>query len=131
MYLYSLGLAYASMGQYEEGIAWCEKAVRQEPDSLFARLMMTVVYSLSGRDEQARAELAEVLRIQPKFTLKGFEAVEAYEEEPDFDLGEPIHSETECLGKPRNQIGAMINNYWVQAFVTALIVANAIVLGAM
>ena len=60
-------------GQYEEAIKWCEKAVRQEPDSLFARLMMTVVYSLSGRDEKARAEAAEVLRIQPKFSLKGFE----------------------------------------------------------
>ena len=36
-------------------------------------MMMTVVYSLSGRDEQARAEATEVLRIQPKFSLKGFE----------------------------------------------------------
>jgi len=73
MYLYSLGLSYCWTGQHEEGVTWCEKAVRQEPNSLFARLMMTVVYSLSGRDEQAQAELAEVLRIQPKFSLKGFE----------------------------------------------------------
>jgi adenylate cyclase len=73
IYLYSLGLAYASMGQYEEGIAWCEKAVRQEPDSLFARIMMTVVYSYSGRNEEARAEAAEVLRLNPKFSLEKYE----------------------------------------------------------
>jgi adenylate cyclase len=70
MYLYSLGLSYAFTGQYEEGITWCEKAVRQAPDSLWARIMMAVVYSWSGQDEKARAEAAEVLRIQPKFTIK-------------------------------------------------------------
>jgi adenylate cyclase len=70
MYLYSLGLSYGMMGQYDEAITWCEKAVRQAPDSLWARIMMTVVYSLSGRDEEARAEAAEVLRIQPKFSIK-------------------------------------------------------------
>ena len=70
MYLYSLGLSYAFTGQYEEGITWCEKAARQAPDSLWARIMMAVVYSWSGQDEKARAEAAEVLRIQPKFTIK-------------------------------------------------------------
>jgi adenylate cyclase len=83
MYLYSLGLSYCWTGQHEEGIRWCEKAVREEPNSLFARLMMTVVYSLSGRDKQAQAELAEVLRIQPKFTLKGFEKKLTYKKEED------------------------------------------------
>ena len=70
MYLFSLGLSYAFTGQYEEGIIWCEKAVREEPDSLYARIMMTVVYSLSGRGEEAQVEAAEVLRIQPKFTIQ-------------------------------------------------------------
>jgi adenylate cyclase len=70
MYLYSLGLSYGMMGQYDEAITWCEKAVRQAPDSLYARIMMTVVYSLSGRDDEARAEAAEVIRIQPKYSIK-------------------------------------------------------------
>jgi adenylate cyclase len=70
MYLYSLGLSYAYAGQYEEAITWCEKAVHEAPDALYARIMMTVVYSFSGRDEEARVEAAEVLRIQPKYTVK-------------------------------------------------------------
>ena len=69
MYLYSLGLSYGFTGQYVEAITWCEKAVREAPDSLYARIMMTVVYSWSGQDEKARAEAAEVLRIQPKYTI--------------------------------------------------------------
>jgi len=72
-YFFGLGLAYAWTGQYEEAIKWCEKAVRQEPDSFLAHLMMAVTYSLSGREEEARAEGAEVFRINPKFSLKKFE----------------------------------------------------------
>jgi adenylate cyclase len=70
MYLYSLGLSYAYTGQYEKAIEWCEKAVREEPDALYARIMMTVVYSWSGQDEKAQAEAAEVLRIQPMYTIE-------------------------------------------------------------
>ena len=58
------------MGRYEEAITWCEKAVRQEPNSLLAHIMMAVVYSWSGRDEGARVEAAEVLRINPNFSLE-------------------------------------------------------------
>jgi len=39
-YLWSLGLSYCWTGQCEEAITWCEKAVRQEPNSLLARMMM-------------------------------------------------------------------------------------------
>ncbi len=72
-YLFGLGLAYCWTGQYEEAIKWCEKAVRQDPDSFLTRLIMTQVYSESGRLEDARAEAKEVLRINPKFSVDKFE----------------------------------------------------------
>jgi len=72
-YLFGIGLSYCWTGQYEEAIKWCEKAVRKDPDSFLTRLMMTVVYSMSGREEDARAEAAEVLRINPKFSVEKFE----------------------------------------------------------
>jgi tetratricopeptide (TPR) repeat protein len=59
LYLYSLGISYCWTGQYEEGVTWCEKAVRREPNSLFARLFMAMAYSFSGRDEEARVEAAD------------------------------------------------------------------------
>jgi adenylate cyclase len=71
-YFWSLGLSYGRAGQYDEAITWCEKAVHMEPDDLLARIMMTAVYSWSGRDEEARAEAAEVLRIDPDFSLDKF-----------------------------------------------------------
>ncbi len=82
-YLWSIGLSYAYTGQHEEAMHWCEKAVREKPNDLLARVMMTVVYSLSGRDEEARVQAAEVLRIQPKFTLKGFAKKLTYKREGD------------------------------------------------
>jgi adenylate cyclase len=83
LYSYSLGLSYGYTGQYEDAIRWCEKAVRQAPDSLYARIMMTVVYNFSGRAEEARAEAAEVLRLQPKFSLEKFEKKLTYKREQD------------------------------------------------
>jgi len=82
-HLWSLGLSYAYTGQYEEAIEWCEKAVRQEPDDLLARIMITAVYSWSGLDEEARVEAAEVLRIQPKFTVKKWEKKLKYKNQED------------------------------------------------
>jgi adenylate cyclase len=82
-YLWSLGLSYAYTGQSRDAITWCEKAVREDPDSLLARIMMTVVYSLSGRDEDARVEAAEVLRVQPRFSLEQLEKQLTYEREAD------------------------------------------------
>ena len=85
-HLWSLGLSYAYTGQYDEAITWCEKAVSQKPNDLLARMMMAVVYSLSGRDEEARAEAAEILRILPKFSLKKFEKKLTYKKKTDREL---------------------------------------------
>ena len=68
-YLFGLGLSYSLDGHNEKGIEWCEKAVRQDPDSFFAHIILTAVYSMAGRDEEARAEAIEVLRINPKYSL--------------------------------------------------------------
>jgi adenylate cyclase len=83
LYLYSLGISYCWTGQYEEAVKWCEKAVRREPNSLFARLFMAMAYSFSGRDEEARVEAAEVLRIYPKFSLNKFAKKVGYKNQED------------------------------------------------
>jgi adenylate cyclase len=83
MYLWSLGLSNSYMDQHEEAITWGEKAIRQNPNSLLAHSCMAAIYSLSGRDENARAEAAEVLRIQPKYSLESFQKRCAYKKKAD------------------------------------------------
>jgi adenylate cyclase len=56
--------------QYEEAITWGKKAVLQNPNDFIAQIILTQIYSVSGRYEEARAQAAEVLRIQPKFSLE-------------------------------------------------------------
>ena len=69
-YMFGLGKSYAMTGQYEEAIKWGKKAVLQKPNNFLANIILTEIYSLSGKYEEARAQAAEVLRIQPKFSLE-------------------------------------------------------------
>ena len=69
-YLYGLGLAYAWTERYEEAIIVLKKAIRIEPDSPYVHLFAAAVYSMAGRDEEARKEGAELLRLNPKFSLQ-------------------------------------------------------------
>jgi adenylate cyclase len=68
-YQFGLGISYSLDGQYEKGIEWCEKAVKQNPDDFFARLILTAAYSMAGQDEKAHAEAIAALRINPKYSL--------------------------------------------------------------
>jgi len=68
-YLFGLGLSYSLAGQYDEGIEWCEKAVRNDPNSFFPRLIMAAVYSMAGQIEQARVEASEAQKINSKYSL--------------------------------------------------------------
>ena len=81
-YLWSLGLSYCWTGQYEEAIKWGEKAIHQKSDFL-AHLMMAVIYSLSGHEEEARIQAEKVLKISPKFTLDKFKKKLTYKRDVD------------------------------------------------
>jgi tetratricopeptide (TPR) repeat protein len=73
------------MGHYNEAIPWCEKAVHRGPNSLFARLFLAAAYSRAGRDEEARIEAAEVLRINPQFSLEKFAKSVTYKKQEDVE----------------------------------------------
>ena len=72
-YLFGLGMAYCWTGQYEEAIKWCKKAVLTSPNSYFPHLMLAAVYSIAGKEADARTESTEVLRIDPKFSVEKFD----------------------------------------------------------
>ncbi|MBI3797659.1 MAG: adenylate/guanylate cyclase domain-containing protein, partial [Deltaproteobacteria bacterium] len=69
-YLNILGFAYLMMGRYEDAIAPLKKALSRHPDLLQAHANLAVVYSELGREEEARAEAAEFLRLSPNFSLE-------------------------------------------------------------
>jgi TolB-like protein/Tfp pilus assembly protein PilF len=69
-YLMSLSMAYRDTGRHEESISACRKALNREPKNVIVHLALAATYVLSGREEEARAEAAEILRIDPKFSLE-------------------------------------------------------------
>jgi adenylate cyclase len=68
-YLWSLGHAYRLLGQSEEAIATLRNLVSQSSDLLTAHVLLAATYSELGREEEARAEAAEILRISPNYSL--------------------------------------------------------------
>jgi TolB-like protein/class 3 adenylate cyclase len=69
-YLLELGKAYRFLGQPEEAIAAQKGALARNPNFLPARLQLAGVYSELGREEEAHAEVAEILRLSPNFSLE-------------------------------------------------------------
>jgi len=57
------------VGRYEEAIAAGKKAVTISPNEYQAHMLLAAAYSLSGRQEEARSEAEEVLRLNPKFSV--------------------------------------------------------------
>jgi adenylate cyclase len=70
--LRNLGGAYRAVGRYEESIKQFKKALELSPNDLFTHLGLAITYIKLGRDEEAKAEAAEVLRIHPKFSLEHY-----------------------------------------------------------
>ena len=70
--LRNLGGAYRAVGRYEDAIVQYKKALKLEPDDLFTHLGLAHTYVKLGREKEAQAEAAEVLRIYPKFSLEHY-----------------------------------------------------------
>jgi adenylate cyclase len=68
-YLWALGHAYRLAGRPEEALGALRRVVTRNPDHLTAHVLLAAIYSELGREEEARAEAAEILRINPKYSL--------------------------------------------------------------
>jgi tetratricopeptide (TPR) repeat protein len=69
MYL-DIGIAYYLAGRPEEAITALKQFLTYHPNMLGGHLTLAAVYSELGKEAEARAEGAEVLRINPKFSLE-------------------------------------------------------------
>ena len=76
-HLDSVGAAYATAGRPEEAIAPLQRYISRYPNILGAHLTLAAVYSELGQDAEAQAEAAEVLRLNPKFSLEVHKAENA------------------------------------------------------
>jgi TolB-like protein/class 3 adenylate cyclase/Tfp pilus assembly protein PilF len=67
------GQAYRQLGQYEEAVASFKRVLQLfGADDLMAHLWLAATYALMGREKEAHAEAAEVLRIDPTFSVESY-----------------------------------------------------------
>ena len=69
IWLFSMAAGYIAMGQYEEAIKILKGIAEKQPDQLVAHTGLVSAYMLSGRENEAKREAAEVLRIDPGFSV--------------------------------------------------------------
>jgi len=68
-----LASSYNDLGQYEEAVATYKKVLHvYGPDQMLAHIGLAATYVAMGREKEARSEGAEVMRIDPEFSLERF-----------------------------------------------------------
>ena len=83
--LQNMGMAYRMAGRYEEAIETLGQLTRREPNQLLAHVSLTATYMEAGREDQAFAEAAEVLRIDPNFSAERFINILPYKDKTELD----------------------------------------------
>jgi adenylate cyclase len=84
-YLYVLGHAFRLLGRIEEAIAIQKRALARSPDFLVAHVGLAVMYSELGREQDAQAEVAEILRIYPHFSLERWQQGIPFEDQAEVE----------------------------------------------
>jgi adenylate cyclase len=85
IWLWNLASGYIAMGQYEEAIKILKGIAEKQPDQVYPHTLLATAYVLSGREEDARKEAAEVLRIDPNFSGVSFARRSPYKDQKVID----------------------------------------------
>jgi class 3 adenylate cyclase/TolB-like protein/Tfp pilus assembly protein PilF len=74
MYLFTsiAGTAHAVAGRYDKAIELCRRSLRLNRMFASSHRILTISLSLSGRGQEAREAAAELLKLEPTLTARGF-----------------------------------------------------------
>jgi hypothetical protein len=73
------------VGRYEEGIAALGKSLRLAPNDVISRMVLVSLYLYAGREDEARAVVAEIQRIAPNLSVARFARWTPWKEGPKRD----------------------------------------------
>jgi len=80
-----MGHAYYMLKRYEEAVRWMREGASRLPGLQDSHLGPASAYAQAGRPEEARAAAAEVLRINPSFTIKSWKPLTVYKDTKDLE----------------------------------------------
>jgi adenylate cyclase len=84
-YYNQLGNAFLFAGRFEEAVPTYKKLIELAPNNIYGHSNLAATYIMMGRDEEARAEIAEVRRINPKFSVDFFIRTSALKDRAKID----------------------------------------------
>ena len=82
-YVAVLGYCYFDMDHYEEIITSFKKYRNHNAEDRLARASLAAAYIMLGREEEARNEVAEVLRLDPNCSVEGMRKRSLYKNPED------------------------------------------------
>jgi len=82
-YLWALGQARRLLQNYDDAIALFRRVITRNPDHLLTHVMLTTCYVERDRMDDARREAAEVLRINPDYSVEGSDNRSPYKNPAD------------------------------------------------
>jgi adenylate cyclase len=85
VHLFEVGWAYRLMDRYEEAITALKRVLTRSPNHVGAHISLAISYSELGREEEARAEVAEILRLSPGFSLEALRQRAPYKNQARFE----------------------------------------------
>ncbi len=68
----NFGRALRTTGRFEEAVSAYKKAIKLVPHFVDAHAELAATYIMMGREKEARAQAAEILRINPKFSVDSY-----------------------------------------------------------
>ena len=83
----ALGMAYYFLGRHDEAISILKDVVRNDPNFFQGHIYLAATYAESGQDDEAHAEIKELLRLNPKLSLESMKRLtqRVWKKESDSD----------------------------------------------
>jgi len=78
-----LGLAHYVLKEYAQALPALRDCVSRAPNLLAGHFWLAATYAQMGRMEDARGEAAEILRVQPTYSIGGSQRAMAFKNAED------------------------------------------------
>ncbi len=85
IYLHFLAQSFFQLGRYEEAIDLLKRRIIRNPETDVSRVLLAASYGHLGRVEEAKAEWAEALRVNPDYSLEHRRQILPYKDPTDFE----------------------------------------------
>ena len=80
-----IGFANYTWKRYRDAVHWCREHISRQPIAQWAHVTLACAYAKSGQLGEARAAAAEVLRINPDFTIESSKRILVYKDPKDLE----------------------------------------------